>query len=140
MRVDLPFSTCVLVSLFLTGCASAGERLCVREACFSVDVVRTDADRARGLMFRPALEAGRGMFFVFDAEAVYPFWMKNMLFAIDIIWLDKDRRVVHVAADVPPCIADPCPRYTPSAKASYVLEIPAGDAARYGIKPGDILR
>ena len=140
MRVDLLFLTGVLVSFLLTGCAAAGERLCVREACFSVDVVRTYVDRARGLMFRPALEEGRGMFFVFDTEALHPFWMKNMLFPIDIIWLDRDRRVVHVAANVPPCAVDPCPQYVPSAKASYVLEVPAGDAARHGIKPGDILR
>jgi len=126
--------------LSLTGCASALERVCVREACFSVEVMRTDAERARGLMFRQGLDAGKGMFFVFDKEDVYPFWMKNTLFPIDIIWLDKDKRVVHVASDVPPCRTTPCPVYTPSAKALYVLETPAGDAARYGIKPGDILR
>jgi uncharacterized membrane protein (UPF0127 family) len=114
--------------------------VCFRKACYAVDVMRTDAQRQQGLMFREGLGQGKGMFFVFDAEDVYPFWMKNMLFAIDILWLDKDKRVVYMAADVPPCRTDVCPVYTPSAKAMYVLEILAGDAARHAIHLGDSLR
>jgi uncharacterized membrane protein (UPF0127 family) len=140
MRSDRFVPAFFFIFLFLAGCVSAGERVCVREACFSVEVMRTDAERAQGLMFRTGLDQGKGMFFVFDTEDIYPFWMKNTLFAIDIIWLDKDKRVVDIASDVPPCRTTPCPVYTPSAKVLYVLEIPAGDAARYGIKPGDSLR
>jgi septum formation protein len=123
-----------------SGCAEAQERVCVRQACYTVDVVRTDEARRQGLMSRPGLEQGKGMFFIFDSEAVYPFWMKNMLFSIDIIWLDKNKHVVHIATDVPPCRTEPCPVYTPSVRAMYVLEVPAGDAARYGIQLGDIMR
>jgi uncharacterized membrane protein (UPF0127 family) len=102
--------------------------------------MRTEAERAKGLMFREGLDQGKAMFFVFEKEDIYRFWMKNMLFPIDIIWLDKDKRVVHVASDVPPCAKDPCPLYGPSVKALYVLEIPDGDAARHGIRAGDVLR
>ena len=130
----------LVASFFLAGCVSAGERVCLREACYTVDVVRSEEDRARGLMYREELGQGKGMLFVFGSEGVYPFWMKNMLFAIDIIWLDRDKRVVHVVSNAMPCNVTPCPLYTPSASALYVLEVPAGDAARYGIQPGDILR
>jgi uncharacterized membrane protein (UPF0127 family) len=140
MRSDRLAQAFVFTFLLLTGCASAQERVCLRDACYSVEVARTDEARSQGLMFRPGLDQGKGMFFIFDVEDVYPFWMKNTLFAIDIIWLDRDRRVVFVASDVPPCTAEPCPRYTPSASAMYVLEVPAGDVARYGIQPGDLLR
>ena len=140
MRSDRLFYAFVLTFLFLTGCASAQERACLREACYAVDVARTDEARTQGLMFRTGLAQGKGMLFVFDEEGVYPFWMKNMFFSIDIIWLDRDKHVVYIASDVPPCSSEPCPFYTPSASALYVLEVPAGDAARKGIQPGDVLR
>ena len=122
------------------GCTSSGERVCLRDTCYAVDVMRTDAGRAQGLMYRKGLDQGRGMLFVFDQEDIYPFWMKNMLFAIDIVWLDQNKRVVHIEANVPPCSTDVCAVYTPSAKALYVLEIPAGDAARNGIGMGDTIK
>jgi uncharacterized membrane protein (UPF0127 family) len=140
MRNDHLACAFLLTFLFLTGCASAQERVCLRQACYSVDIARTDETRMQGLMSRPGLGQGKGMLFIFDTEAVYPFWMKNMFFSIDIIWLDRDKHVVHIASDVPPCITEPCPLYTPSASALYVLEIPAGDAVRYGIQPGDVIR
>jgi uncharacterized membrane protein (UPF0127 family) len=140
MRNDRSACVFLFTFLFLTGCASAQERVCLRQACYAVDVARTDEARMQGLMARPGLDQGKGMFFIFDTEAVYPFWMKNMNFAIDIIWLSRDKRVVHIASDVPPCSTEPCPVYTPFASALYVLEVPAGDVARYGIQPGDILR
>ena len=140
MNCPVLFIFAILLIFSATACHSAPERICLKDACFSVDVMRTDAERTQGLMFRKGLDQGQGMFFVFDAEDIYPFWMKNMLFAIDIVWLDKEKRVVYAAANVPPCVTDPCPVYKPSAPAMYVLEIPAGDVARYSIKPGDRLR
>ena len=129
----------ILSAFILSACYSSARRFCLRDACYSVEVMTTDAGRAQGLMFRKGLDHGRGMFFVFDTEDVYPFWMKNMLFAIDILWFDKDKRVVHLESHGPPCHTDACPVYTPSAKAMYVLEIPAGDAAKHGIRTGDLL-
>ncbi len=132
------FLSLVLAAGMAAGCVPSTGRVCAGQACFAVDVVATDDGREKGLMFRPGLQAGTGMFFVFDREGVYSFWMKNMSFPIDILWLDKDKRVVHVEADVPACIADPCPVYTPSAQALYVLELPAGDARRHNLVPGVI--
>jgi uncharacterized protein len=56
--------------------------------------------------------------------------MKNCKFPIDIVWLDEERKVAHVAESVPPCKAEPCPVYTPLRRAAYVVELNAGVARR----------
>jgi uncharacterized protein len=92
------------------------------------EVMVSDEDRSMGLMFRPSLPLDRGMIFVFESAGFHGIWMKNCRFPIDILWLDDDRRIVHVAASVPPCKAEPCPVYTPMRRASYVIELNAGQA------------
>ena len=94
------------------------------------EVMVSDEDRAMGLMFRPSLPLDRGMVFIFETVDFHAIWMKNCKFPIDIVWLDEGRRVVHVAEAVPPCKADPCPVYNPMRKASYVIELNAGQARR----------
>ena len=47
----------------------------------------------------------------------YPFWMKNTLIPLDMIWIDASSRIAHIAHDVPPCKADPVPNYPPNAQA-----------------------
>jgi uncharacterized membrane protein (UPF0127 family) len=89
-----------------------------------------DEDRMMGLMFRPSLSLDRGLLFVFEDVDFHGIWMKNCRFPIDIVWLDEERRVVHVSESVPPCKADPCPVYQPMKKAAYVVEINAGQARR----------
>jgi len=105
----------------------------------TAELARTDEERARGLMFRKRILPDQGMLFVFEEEELHSFWMKNTLVALDILWLGRDRRIVHIAADVPPCKADPCPSYGPDAPASYVLELKAGEALARRLKAGDRL-
>ncbi|MEI8012196.1 MAG: DUF192 domain-containing protein [Candidatus Omnitrophota bacterium] len=126
----------LLLALGACGGCGSSSKLCVKQACFAVEVVATDESREKGLMFRQGLKEGAGMLFVFDREDIYPFWMKNMRFPIDMLWLNRDKRVVDVKENVPACMADPCPVYTPSAMALYVLELPAGDARRHHVNPG----
>ena len=95
-----------------------------------VEVMVKDEDRAMGLMFRPSLPRDRGMLFVFERTDFHGIWMKNCRFPIDIVWLDEERRIVHVAEAVPPCKAEPCPVYNPLRKAAYVVELNAGQARR----------
>ncbi len=127
----------ILLIFLLAGCAPQAGRACIGQACYQVEIARDDAARAKGLMFHKPLAGDEGMLFVFDREGIYPFWMKNMTFPIDIIWIGRDKKIVHIGANVPPCTEAPCASYSPGAPAFYVLEIPAGDAARKGIKPGD---
>jgi len=90
----------------------------------------SDEDRQMGLMFRPSLSLDKGMLFIFEEPAFHTIWMKNCKFPIDIVWLDDDKKVVHLAESVPPCTAEPCPVYSPLRKASYVVELNAGQARR----------
>jgi hypothetical protein len=103
------------------------------------ELARTDEERARGLMFRERIQPDQGMLFIFEEEGLHSFWMKNTLVALDILWLGRDRRIVHIAADVPPCKADPCPSYGPDFPASFVLELKAGEALVRALKLGERL-
>jgi uncharacterized membrane protein (UPF0127 family) len=94
------------------------------------EVMVKDEDRAMGLMFRPSLPKDRGMLFVFERTDFHGIWMKNCRFPIDILWLDEERTIVHVAEAVPPCKAEPCPVYSPLRRAAYVVELNAGQARR----------
>ena len=104
-----------------------------------VEVAADDENRAQGLMYRDHLAEDRGMIFVFPQMGEYAFWMKNTIIPLDMIWIDESRKVVHVAHDVPPCQADPCPSYPPGANAKYVLEVGAGVAAKHHVADGDVL-
>jgi uncharacterized protein len=96
-----------------------------------VEVMVKDEDRAMGLMFRPSLPLDKGMLFIFEGPPEFhTIWMKNCKFPIDIVWLDEEKKVVHVAESVPPCKEDPCPVYQPLRKAAYVVELNAGQARR----------
>lgn len=105
-----------------------------------VEIAADDATRAQGLMYRDRLRPGSGMLFIFPATGVNPFWMKNTLIPLDIIWIDGEKRIVTVTHDVPPCKADPCPSYPPTGEALYVLEVAAGVAREHGLRAGEVLK
>jgi hypothetical protein len=105
----------------------------------TAELAATDEERQRGLMFREKLLPEQGMLFVFEEEGLYSFWMKNTLISLDMLWINKDRRIVHIARNVPPCKEDPCPSYSPERPGLYVLELAAGAADRIGFKLFDRL-
>jgi uncharacterized membrane protein (UPF0127 family) len=121
--------------------AAAGPRIVFPDGyVVRVVVAADDATRQQGLMYRDTLPVDRGMDFFFSNTGNYPFWMKNTLIPLDMIWIDPQKKIVHVAHDVPPCKADPCPSVPPGADAKYVLEVAAGVAARHGLANGQTLR
>jgi uncharacterized membrane protein (UPF0127 family) len=105
-----------------------------------VEIAANDETREQGLMYRDSLAPGKGMIFLFTATGEYPFWMKNTLIPLDLIWIDDQKRVVHVASDVPPCRADPCTSYPPHAPARSVLELAGGSARTHRVVAGSQLR
>lgn len=108
---------------------------------YLVEIARTDAELARGLMFRDELPKGHGMLFLWDHEAPRAFWMKNTRIPLDILYFDAQRRLVSVAANTPPCsLGDRCPSYPSEGPAQYVLEINAGEARRLKLERGAEIR
>ena len=101
---------------------------------FSVEVMRTDAERAKGLMFRRFLPADRGMLFDFKTEQPVMMWMKNTYIPLDMVFISRNGTVTHVAENAEPLSE----RIISSNGAAFaVLEINGGAAARLGIKQGD---
>jgi uncharacterized membrane protein (UPF0127 family) len=105
-------------------------------AAFTLEIARSDAERARGYMGRE-VGAREGMLFVFEESGRHSFWMKNCVVPLDIVWLDPAFRVVEVAAQQPPCPADgTCPSIVPLRPARYAVELAAGRARAHGLRPG----
>jgi uncharacterized membrane protein (UPF0127 family) len=101
---------------------------------FSVEVVDSDEERQKGLMFRKELPEGKGMLFDFKTEAPVSFWMKNTYVALDMIFIRGDGRIVSIAENTEPMSE----RMIPSAgPVRGVLEVVAGTARKLGIRPGD---
>lgn len=99
-----------------------------------VEVAATDIQRQQGLSGRLSLPKGKGMLFVFDEPGQYGFWMKDMHFPIDIVWINEGGVVVTIADNVSP---DTYPHsFHSSAPAQYVLEVPAGFTQNQGIALG----
>lgn len=117
------------------------KRVCFKQQCFSVEVVKTAVERERGLMFRESLGNNSGMLFVFRASGKYGFWMKNTLIPLDILWIDENKTVVYIKQDVQSCGKDDnCPIYYPDKDALYVLEINSGKVKENNISVGDKIR
>lgn len=102
------------------------------------EIADTSEAQERGLSNRRTLAEGRGMLFVYPAVARPIFWMKNMKFPLDILWL-RDGVIVDVIKEAPPYGELPPVKYLPEADADMVLEIPAGSFEKNELKLGDRL-
>ena len=103
-----------------------------------VEIADTDAERMRGLSGRDALGENAGMFFVFERTGYYGFWMKDMRFPIDIVWIGEDMRVAGITENISP---ETFPEvFYPPAPAQFVLEVPAGFSRSKDIRIGSLLK
>jgi hypothetical protein len=101
---------------------------------FTVELAANDDERARGLMFRKQLPAGRGMLFDFQRDQLVSFWMRNTYISLDMIFITSDGRILRIAEAAEP-LSD---RMIPSGgPVRAVLEVIAGTARKEGIAPGD---
>lgn len=101
----------------------------------SVEVPQTNEQRQRGLCCRDDLPDNSGMLFIYEKEGDYRFWMKDTRIPLDMIWINSEKRIVHIEEGVEPSsypayFASPVP-------AQYVLEVSAGYARSENIKVGD---
>ncbi|MBP9714945.1 MAG: DUF192 domain-containing protein [Candidatus Pacebacteria bacterium] len=101
-----------------------------------VDVVNTPETRAQGLSGRESLAENEGMLFVFDNPSDYSFWMKDMNFSIDMIWIGEDMKITYIKKNATP---ESYPEgFGPKEKTSkYVLEVFSGFSDKYDLETGD---
>ena len=130
---------CVLMLVSCVACASGEPRVVLGGERFKVEIADTQQKQALGLMFRDSMPADEGMIFLFPNEAPRSFWMKNTRIPLDIMYFDKDLKMVSISANTPPCRVSRCPSYPSSKPAMYVLELNAGTASELGVGPGDSL-
>ena len=114
-------------------------QVCHLDNCVTVEVVSKQGDMERGLMDRASLDQNKGMLFVFTNDDKYSFWMKNMHFNLDILWIGLEGRIVFIGRNIPACTSDPCPVYVPDKEARYVLELNSGYTISHHWKVGDKL-
>ena len=113
----------------------------IGERWLDMEVADNSYTRAKGLMYRKKMKKGSGMLFIFDSERRYSFWMLNMQFSIDLIWLDRDMRVVDITKDAVPSHSIFSSRsYSPKAPAMYVIETCSGFASSSKLKPGNKIK
>ena len=102
-----------------------------------VEIADTELLRGRGLSGHAPLKSFEGMLFLFQEDGYPSFWMKDMLFPIDIVWISREGRIVHAIEGLSPDTY-PTTFKTPEV-ARYVLELPAGFLEAHRVKTGDFV-
>ena len=101
---------------------------------FSVEMATTEEEKKTGLMYRKELPDGKGMLFDFNPEQEISMWMKNTYVSLDMIFIRADGRILRIAENTEPLSTKIISSRGP---ARAVLEVVAGTAQKYGIRPGD---
>lgn len=108
----------------------------IKDVIIEVDIASSNVERARGLSGRVSLGANSGMLFVFDGPGKNMFWMKDMNFPIDIIWLDENKKIIYIKENLSPKTYPEV--FGPEVPSMYVLEVNSNFTKKYNIKIGDI--
>jgi uncharacterized protein len=116
--------------------------VCVQQACFLSRIADNPVTRSRGLMHETRLPKAEGLLFVFPYPGMPGFWMKNMKFPIDILYVNEQDIVAYIVKNAQPCSGakTECPIYKPTHKTIRVLEINAGLSEEYNIHVGDAVQ
>lgn len=93
-----------------------------------------------GLMYKKSIRSDECMLFDFNHDAEHGIWMKNMLFPIDVVWLDSKMRIIHIENRIQPCTKTfGCKTYNAGKNSRLVIEFRAGTAEKIRLKAGDAL-
>ncbi len=113
----------------------------IGDTTWPVDLAVTPAQRSQGLSGREDLPQGTGMLFIFEQDQRLTFWMPDMNFPLDMVWIDSGCQVVDATLNAP--IPEPgqgladLPRFSPGSPARFVLEINAGEFEKAGLEAGE---
>ncbi|PKM29808.1 MAG: hypothetical protein CVV07_08935 [Gammaproteobacteria bacterium HGW-Gammaproteobacteria-11] len=128
--------------ILLCGHATADERKLVVELAGERMLLERVADpesRRQGLMGRAKLADDEGMLFDFPPGTRPAIWMRNMVIALDLVYLDGQARITHIFSNVPPCETMPCQVYQADRSLRFVLELAAGSVQRLNLEVGQQL-
>lgn len=114
---------------------AAPKTLKIGGVTLNIEVADTNIKREIGLSGRESLKENEGLLFIFDKEGSYGFWMKDMNFAIDIAWLDKNKQIIYIKSDVSPATYPEV--FNSIVPALYVLEVNSRFFENHQIKIGD---
>jgi len=133
--------------ILLSGCSSEKQidrnansylSLSINNIEIPVEMVDTAESRRLGLSYRESLDEGSGMLFDMKASAITSFWMKDMNFPLDIIWIDGDK-IVNISKNLPSAGTHPSISYSSELPVDFVLEVNGGFCDKEGIETGDII-
>ena len=124
---------CVLSLCLIFSSGNNFKKIRIKNNEFIVETVENPDKRVKGLSGRKNMCESCGMLFIFPKSGKYGFWMKDMKFNLDIIWINNER-ITNIAKDVPYDFKE---TITPDISADEVLELNAGVADRFGIEVGD---
>lgn len=103
----------------------------------SVAYANTEASREQGLSYTDKLGSDQGMLFIFEEVVSPSFWMKDMNYPLDIIWIDKNKNVIGITKDIKPSTYPE--KFSPPSEVLYVLEVNSGFSDLHNINVGDIV-
>lgn len=107
----------------------------IGKAALLVDVADEPSEQVQGLSGRDKMAENKGMLFIFAEPLIPAFWMKDMNFSLDMLWIDADGVIVSITKNISP---DTYPQtFQPPSPVKYVLEVNAGWSDRNKIKAGD---
>jgi uncharacterized membrane protein (UPF0127 family) len=105
---------------------------------YKVYLANTPYQQELGLSYSLPLSGHTGMLFSFDKSDTYGFWMKDMWYSLDLIWIDHEMKVVWIEHHISPKTFPHV--YIPSMPAQYVLELRSGEAQVNGLSVGDVVK
>ena len=132
----------LIVALFIATACQGQPKVTIvtkegRERSFQVEIADTPAKREMGLQYRRDLATDRGMIFLFPNESQQAFWMKNTPIPLDMIFINRDRKIVGIVEQATPFTLD---SRSVNGASQYVLEINGGLSRKYGFTKGDSVR
>ncbi len=127
----------VILFLFLLLFPNDKKTIQINDISVQVGIADTQEKRIQGLSLKESLGKRQGMLFVFDGEDLHEIWMKNMNFAIDILWIDEGLRIVDIKQDAKP---ESYPEiFRPKTQSMYIIEVNAGFVKDNNITIGDMV-
>lgn len=112
-------------------------RVSIGDTFINVRLADTPEKKELGLGGTQSMPEDEGMLFIFNQSYPYPFWMKGMLFPIDIIWVDGNGKIIFIKKNA--TVESYPETFAPALPAKYVLEVNSGFTDRHNINEGDTI-